>query len=597
MPSYVLKRNLGRTNCLTYVPNNIKLELSNGRVVIKAGSKIYVPNGFESDGKTRKFDEVVLASDITSGTGAYSGLYCYNTAGWFSVLTNTVSGSSLASPASLQGWYDTANNIIKRYNNQQGWQTGFSFPICRVTSNGTNITSINQVFQWCGNFGQTQFFLPGIKGLKSNGFNANGTYKNIEVETKSVILNQYTYQATNQQVFIANNGTAFLRNATYYSQETAPALATYSVWHNTKDNFNYYIGDNTSTGWVKNVNIDFPAIPNISTNSSYQVTSLTPATVRTTPTIKDCVLKRKTNKYYKDIVTTKYWKEVETTVVEYACYVYGESYLYASTPIGDNLTAYNTNVRPATDKSQLYEWNTFSSISEDTAVWAGFSFSRSYADDLTRTATTVVEGTPDDYTYTTTETTTVEGTPEDYDRVEVESDKAYVFVSPTDWQPIYEDYTLPKMTSRTAPEGAVSTNIGNGEYTIDAYNFFFNRSWYFEAEGREGSRYNRYTFAKPLKPDTYTISFGGNLQGQDSNSGTLSVWYDDGTIETLITYTLSTAGQTFSKTFTATKPIRTISIDMTVSRRDNKNDVTTFYGLNIVSETGQLQVFRGYKPA
>ena len=37
------------TNCITEIPQDIKLELNNGILTLKAGSKVYVPNGFETD--------------------------------------------------------------------------------------------------------------------------------------------------------------------------------------------------------------------------------------------------------------------------------------------------------------------------------------------------------------------------------------------------------------------------------------------------------------------------------------------------------------------------------------------------------------------
>ena len=290
MPIYKGNTNQGliyygspNTNCLTSVPKNINLSLSNGTLTLKAGSKVYVPNGFESDGTTPKFDEVVIGSDITADTKGYSGLYCYNTAGWFSILSDTVSGSSFDSPSVLQGWYDTANNIIKRYHQQEGWQQPFSFPICKVTSDGTSITSIDQVFDWCGFIGSTAFVLPGVKGLKSNGIKADGTYNNIEVETKSVLLNHYDYPATGQQFGLGGNGNSVWRTNAYYSQPTAPTPTTYSVWHNTTDNFNYHIDADTSTGWVKTADYDFKVVNSISTDSSFKITSLDPTTVQPFP--------------------------------------------------------------------------------------------------------------------------------------------------------------------------------------------------------------------------------------------------------------------------------------------------------------------------
>lgn len=36
------------SNCITYIPQDIKLKLNNGTLTLKAGSKLYIPNGFET---------------------------------------------------------------------------------------------------------------------------------------------------------------------------------------------------------------------------------------------------------------------------------------------------------------------------------------------------------------------------------------------------------------------------------------------------------------------------------------------------------------------------------------------------------------------
>lgn len=51
------------------IPQDIKLELNNGTLTLKAGSRVYVPNGFESDGTTPKFILKTIQSDITSNYG------------------------------------------------------------------------------------------------------------------------------------------------------------------------------------------------------------------------------------------------------------------------------------------------------------------------------------------------------------------------------------------------------------------------------------------------------------------------------------------------------------------------------------------------
>lgn len=37
------------TNCITEIPQDIKLELKDGTLTLKAGSKVYIPNGFEAN--------------------------------------------------------------------------------------------------------------------------------------------------------------------------------------------------------------------------------------------------------------------------------------------------------------------------------------------------------------------------------------------------------------------------------------------------------------------------------------------------------------------------------------------------------------------
>ena len=149
---------------------------------------------------------------------------------------------------------------------------------------------------------------------------------------------------------------------------------------------------------------------------------------------KAYVLKKK--QYWKKVVTeiTKYWKEIktETTVKElaFACYGLQHIKLYAKLPLGSDRYIWATNTTGiATSVSQLKRYpEVFGSISESVATWGG-SYPRDYAHDVykdvTTTVTEVVEGTPDDYTYTETETieTNVKATKDDYDFI---IDKAYV---------------------------------------------------------------------------------------------------------------------------------------------------------------------------
>lgn len=287
------KGSIDLTQSYIKINNSIWWKGGTGNLTLKAGSKVYVPNGFESDGTTLKFDEFITSNDIIDndfGNASKEVAFLLtksasanNVSVWGG--SGVVSGTSAPdfSGSSYWGvWYDTANNIIKIQNGTNEWKTeyGFSLPICLVSSSSSAVTSLDQIFDWCGFIGSTAFVLPGVKGLKSNGIKADGAYNNIEVETKSVLLSHYDYQATGQQFGLGGNGNSIWRTDAYYSQSTAPTPTTYSVWHNTTDNFNYYIDADTSTGWVKTADYDFKVVNSISTDSSFKITSLAHTTVQ-----------------------------------------------------------------------------------------------------------------------------------------------------------------------------------------------------------------------------------------------------------------------------------------------------------------------------
>ena len=186
------------SNCITYIPQDIKLELNNNNtIVLKKGSIVYIPNG------TGNFDKVTITQDVSdiadtnretmlfylpgqNGLGQMPAEYCF---------------SGATAPTNFYGgiyaiWYDTANNLIKLTGNGgANWDSGYSFPIC-LAHETTTTYSISQVFNGFGYIGSTIFALPGVKGLIPNSRNADGSLKNIEVVQNSVkIMTMASYMA------------------------------------------------------------------------------------------------------------------------------------------------------------------------------------------------------------------------------------------------------------------------------------------------------------------------------------------------------------------------------------------------------------------
>ena len=180
-----------RSNCITDIPQDIKLTLSSGTLTLKAGSKVYVPNG------GGVFEEKTIASDISfvGNTIRTSLLCCSADSNWplFDLPQEYYYSGSTAPTVFAYGnyacWYDTTNNVIKTTSDAGvTWVSGASFPICKVTETTGGFTSINETFNGIGYIGSTVFVLPGVKGLCPDGRNQDGTLKSKEIVVNNVII-------------------------------------------------------------------------------------------------------------------------------------------------------------------------------------------------------------------------------------------------------------------------------------------------------------------------------------------------------------------------------------------------------------------------
>lgn len=215
------------SNCITHIPQDIKLTLSNGTLTLKAGSKVYVPNG------AGVFDEVVRNSDLVYSFGTpANGRYLVFNSQYFYLLSNCVSGATDSKAGqAYHSWYDTTNNLIKQY-----WADGStpartdSLPVAIITISGGVITSIDQVFNGLGYIGSTVFALPGVKGLVPNGRNADGSLKNIEWVASQVITSTLTFGAQSYYFGVYNNNQelAFYgKTITKYDEKNNVIIDTY----------------------------------------------------------------------------------------------------------------------------------------------------------------------------------------------------------------------------------------------------------------------------------------------------------------------------------------------------------------------------------
>ena len=193
------------TNCLTKIPQDIKLELSNGTLTLKAGSKVYVPNG------VGKFDVVTIQKDVggkRTSTGQEFLLSDKN--GTIAFWRTLYSGDSKPVASGSYVWYDTANNVIKATTDGgASWLSEkFSLPLGIYTANGTGVTSIDQVFNGFGYIGNNTFILPGVKCKRTNGFNTDGSSSSIDTTFTKVTIPSFDTEVGRPLYFIIGDNSA-----------------------------------------------------------------------------------------------------------------------------------------------------------------------------------------------------------------------------------------------------------------------------------------------------------------------------------------------------------------------------------------------------
>ena len=242
------------TNCITKIPQDIKLELSNGTLTLKAGSKVYIPNG------AGVFKEILINSDISlTDTTNYNNLFVFYIDGRLERILSTqvFSGTDAPSGTNFLYWYDTKNNLIKRTTDGgSNWTSGnISFPLGLFSTNGTGFSSIDQVFNGFGYIGRTIFSLPGAEGLIPSGRNTDGSLNNAKFMTTKVTT--------------INNGVSLDNAILAYFTGTSVLTLTYSqnYYHNNQENYNYFNGIKTA---------QFLLFGTLNADSTGRVTSFSP---------------------------------------------------------------------------------------------------------------------------------------------------------------------------------------------------------------------------------------------------------------------------------------------------------------------------------
>lgn len=230
------------TNRILEIPQDIKLELNNGTLTLKAGSKVYVPNEFEADGITPKFDVITVENDIEVPSDN-STTFIYYIRGSANFDNNIDSGTTFPSnPTETQKFYKIDENCIYRFDGTNWNKHYYSLPLgfCKKAPGSNNIVSIEQVFNGFGYIGKTIFLLPGVKFQTSQGKNIDGSIKTAIYTRKTVSISSLTNH-TGHYYLMANDSVGspfFIPKSQRFIQSYAPDtsnLVGINYWYNASE--------------------------------------------------------------------------------------------------------------------------------------------------------------------------------------------------------------------------------------------------------------------------------------------------------------------------------------------------------------------------
>ena len=219
------------TNCITSIPQDIKLELSNGTLKLKSGSVVTKPNG----------TQYTTTSDAT-GTNGNTGTYLVTSRGYGLVIVKKEKCFSGNTQPTLTGnvalWLDTANSEVK-FTTDGGttWLTGYYLPYCEVTVSGGAISSIDKIFNGAGYIGHHAFVLPGVNGLIPNGFNEDGSLRGII--NASNALSIFEMSSTNNSIMKNMYGSFYINRSGEDLDSIDEVQDTYN-WHYIKTLNRFY---------------------------------------------------------------------------------------------------------------------------------------------------------------------------------------------------------------------------------------------------------------------------------------------------------------------------------------------------------------------
>ena len=270
------------SNCILEIPQNIKVELSNGILTVKQGS-VLVMSGSST------YTTITVNADKTKDFSSYQDgkivVFANNigSLGMDGLLSRVGSGSSLPADNTTYSWFYLTTDYSIYHYESSGWvKKDASYPLCLLEKDSSGVrfakdsNGNDMIFNGAGFIGHHVFVYPNVKGLTPNGLNADGSLKSDVPTTSSLQILELGTSAPNRVITIISDGSIRQFSVGYYEYDILPAVAPYN------NGFYYERSTNMSYQYYNNEyhQVKGTKLFNISSVSSGGVISITDFTIR-----------------------------------------------------------------------------------------------------------------------------------------------------------------------------------------------------------------------------------------------------------------------------------------------------------------------------
>lgn len=154
------------SNCITKIPQDIHIQQSGEKFIVKSGTKVYDLKG----------NSYVIPNDLEYTMTYTSKVKCY--------IIMYKTGALVTIATTDQKLTITDNKVM--YDTQECW-----LPLGMITRNTSGLSTVDQVFNGFGYINSTMFALPGVEGLIPNGRTNLGQLTSINLKLNSVVQSTF----------------------------------------------------------------------------------------------------------------------------------------------------------------------------------------------------------------------------------------------------------------------------------------------------------------------------------------------------------------------------------------------------------------------